>query len=192
MSATATTISDDPITQTDAPNTGDATGTNGGQSDAPEKKFTQAELDNILRKRLDQEKQQREKAEAKAREEAEAKALLEQQKYQELAEARAKRIAELEATAAELEGAREQAERYKSALSAHLETQRKGLPGHITTLLDKLDPVEQLEWIAANQAAIGPPNGHKGGVPASPRADGGNLSFEEKVRAEYEARRGRR
>lgn len=102
-----------------------------------------------LKKRL-REIEQQEQDKAKAAKAAEAKRLEEQQEWRELAEKR-------QAALVELEPYKEMAERYKGALGAVLEAQRKGLPEHITTLLDKLDPVDQLAWIADNQEAIRKP-----------------------------------
>lgn len=50
----------------------------------------------------------------------------------------------------------EKAERYERALTGYLETEREGLPEHITALLDRMDPVDQLEWIRTNREAITP------------------------------------
>lgn len=50
-----------------------------------------------------------------------------------------------------------QADRYEQALQAHLDAQRKGLPAHITALLDKLDAPDQLTWIAENRESLTAP-----------------------------------
>lgn len=85
--------------------------------------------------------QRAEEERAKATEEAEAKQLADQQKWRELAEKRTKEIDGLKPY-------KEQAERYNAALLAILKAQRQGLPDHMIELLDRLDPVDQLEWIA--------------------------------------------
>jgi hypothetical protein len=156
--------------------TGDATGQqqggnagtgNGGTGD--DKKFTQAELDAILKDRLDQERRRREREAESAKGKADEERLKEQQKFQELADQRQKRIDELEPI-------RAKADRYEAALTAHLEAERKNLPVHITTLLDKLDPADQLEWIAANREAISKDAGDgkaQRGTPLTPKAQNG-------------------
>ena len=53
---------------------------------------------------------------------------------------------------------KETAERYKGALAAILATQRGNLPGHVIELLDRLDPVDQLEYIAKHQKELAAPN----------------------------------
>lgn len=52
----------------------------------------------------------------------------------------------------ELEPAAEKAERFEAALTKLLTEEKKAVPDHLTSLLDRLDPAEQLEWIAANRA----------------------------------------
>lgn len=139
------------------PTTGDATGQqqgggnagqqqgNGGTGD--DKRFTQAELDAIVRDRLAQAQRSAETKAQREREAAEAESLKEQSKFKELADQREKQLADLEPF-------KDKAERYEAALKTHLDAERKSLPGHITALLDKLDVAEQLEWIAGNREAI--------------------------------------
>jgi hypothetical protein len=140
--------------QGDQQGTGDASGQhsgtaagagNGGAGE--DKKFTQAELDAIVKDRIDREKRNADAKAQREREAAEAKALEEQSKFKELADQRQAKIAELEPFQAK-------SERYEKALTTLLEAERKGMPGHITALLDKLDPAEQLEWIASNREAL--------------------------------------
>jgi hypothetical protein len=62
----------------------------------------------------------------------------------------------------DLEPFKTKAEKYEAALGKLLAKEREGLPKHVLTLLDKLDPAEQLEYIAENREALGakptPPN----------------------------------
>jgi len=157
--------------------------TSGARTDPPapeDKRFTQAELDAIVRDRLDRERKKRETDDAKAREQAEADRLREQHEYQKLAEQHAARIQALEPQAA-------QAERYAAALTAHLDTQRKGLPAHLVELLDQMDVAAQLEWIAKHQDVIhAEPVAAGHGVPPTPRAapaPGREQVVQEKVEA---------
>lgn len=161
--------------QTTQPTTGDATGQQAGQQtgqqgnggSGEDKRFSQAELEAIVKDRLERQRRATEAQSQKEREATEAKALEEQQQFQKLAEQRQKRIEELEPLEARLTEAEE-------ALTALLETERKGLPAHITSLLDDLTPAKQLTWIAANREAIGAATATNGratqGVPATPRA----------------------
>ena len=92
------------------------------------------------------------------REEAEAEGLKKSEEWQTLAKKLEARVGELEPTA-------EQVTRYKGAIEKYLAAEKKDLPKHILALLDKLDPVDQIEYLSANRDEIG-----KGlqGVPPSP------------------------
>lgn len=125
---------------------GDATATNNG---GEERRFTQAEVNALITKRLEQERKQGEQRIQREREAAEAKRLEENQEYQKLAEQRAKRLSELEPL-------KDKAERYEAALTKLLAEERKGVPEYVIPILDKLEPDEQLAWIAE----------HKGSFPA--------------------------
>jgi len=76
-------------------------------------------------------------------EQAKQKELAEQGKYKELFDEATKQVADLEP----LKG---KVERYEGALVKLLEAQRQTVPEGIRALLDKLDPVDQLEWLAEN------------------------------------------
>jgi hypothetical protein len=107
-----------------------------------------SQLAEMKKWRAEQEKAS--KAQAQAAEAAEAERLAKAQEWQTLAE---KRQAALD----ELKPYKETAERYKGALAAILATQRGNLPGHVIELLDKLDPVDQLEYIAKHQKELAAP-----------------------------------
>lgn len=115
-------------------------------------KAVNTELAEMRRWRTEQEKAAQ--TAAQAAEAAEAERMAQQQEWQKLAE---KRQAALD----EMKPYKETAERYKGALAAILEAQRANLPGHVVELLDKLDPVDQLEYIARHQVELArpaPPN----------------------------------
>ena len=132
----------------------------------------QAKLDAIITDRLRRGKEKWEADAAELQRKAvaatEAAQLAEQQKWQELAQKREGTIGELEGklkTAGEREG---RLTRLEAALTAHLATQRAGLPAHVLALLDRLPVEEQLEYIAANTAALRP--GQVATIPATPTA----------------------
>jgi hypothetical protein len=163
---------------TTTPATGDATGqADTGQQNSGSAGATitlteaqlQERIEASLKKRLEREREKGEAATTKAREEAEAKALQEQQKWQELAEKRAGTVAGLEKKVAELEAATTERDRYRTALDGYLKNEREGLPAHILTLLDRLDPVAQLEYIAANRVTLRPATTPAEGPPPSPK-----------------------
>jgi hypothetical protein len=104
----------------------------------------------------------------KAKQDADAETARKNGEWQKLAEQSDAKAKSLEAQLAELTPHKDRAERFGKALEAYLKTQREGLPAHILPLLDKLDPVEQLEYIAANAATL--KKAPAGGPPATPPA----------------------
>lgn len=146
--------------QTPAP-TDDATGletANGGSgttqtapppatTETPDRTFTQAEVDALIKDRLARQKAASEGAAEKARRDAESAALAEQGKWKELAQAH-------EAKLAELTPAADRAARLEAALQAQLTSAMEGLPEHILPLIEKLDLPERLEYLAANRAKL--------------------------------------
>lgn len=94
---------------------------------------------------------------AKAQEQAKTAELKEQGKYKEAFDQATETITRLEAQVAEAKQLRATVEKYQATLTGLLESQRADLPESITTLLDKLDPVEQLEWLTKNKQAVTKP-----------------------------------
>lgn len=147
---------------------------NGGES--AEKKPTlaellkqhglQGELDGIIQSRLEREKQQRETAAEKARKDAEAKTLEEQGNFKTLAEQRAAELAAAQAKIEASKATEKTAERYQTALKTHVDSLLKDAPAHLSELLAKLDPAEQLEWITKNPDALKPAAAEKADKPA--------------------------
>jgi hypothetical protein len=84
-----------------------------------------------------------------AKTEAEQKALAEQGEYKTLAEQRATELATANQALEAAKTHEQAAEKYKTALlSDWLATDKKGLPAGIVTLIDRLDPIEQAEWLS--------------------------------------------
>jgi len=139
-----------------------------------ERTFTQAELEAIVKDRLERQKRASEAQAEKTRQDAEAKALAEQGEFKALAEQHAARIAELEQETEASKALAKERDRYQAALKKHLDSQRADLPPHITALLDRLDVADQLDWLADNRAALqtigdgvgSPANGTKPKLPA--------------------------
>lgn len=148
----------------------------------------QAHIDKIIGSRLAQQKRQLDaqakKEKERAQEEAEAEALREQEKFQQLAE---KHEAKIERLEPELETVTGERDRYKEALEAQLETIRGDLPDYIITLLDKMDPVDQFEYIAENADTL---KKKKDPFPDTPEGDNGKkkLTAEEKEEAQKQTR----
>lgn len=133
----------------------------------PAKTFTQDELDRIIADRLKREEEKRTKATEKAAKDAEEKTLKERQEWQTLAQ---KREEELNSARKEVESFSESLKAMTEALQNVLESERQGLPKHITDLLDKLPMAEQLNWLSTNKAEIA--NAAK--PPAPPDTNAGN------------------
>jgi muconolactone delta-isomerase len=89
-----------------------------------------------------------------AQEKAKETQLKEQGKYKELFEEASQKLAKFS-------DVDKQSARMQEAISAVLQTQRDGIPDHITALLDKLDPVEQLEWLANYRQTLAAPEPQK-------------------------------
>lgn len=143
----------------------------------------QKKVDEMLKERLEREKKKTEEATRKAAADAEAEAAKKNGEWQKVAEAKEKEIAENAKKLAELDAINGKATKFEGALKKQLETLRKDLPASITTLLDKLDAAEQLEWLATNRESLtkkGPD-----GVPPtpSPNGDGDGKTTEEARKA---------
>jgi vacuolar-type H+-ATPase subunit E/Vma4 len=164
------------------PTTEDATGQpqgeqNGGQGEqqqpaisfASEAEF-QKRVDDMLKERLEREQKKAERAAQKAREDAQAEAAAANGQWQQLAEQRAARLTDMETQLATFDEATAKLQRYEKALRTQVESLSKDLPKHLTPLLSKLDPIEQLTWLAENREQLAPPK--TTGVPATPRAQG--------------------
>jgi molecular chaperone GrpE (heat shock protein) len=142
----------------DTTKTDDATGKDQGGDkkggDPNSKTFTQAEMDAVVEARLKREKEKAEKQAQKAREEAEAAALKSQGEFKTLAEKQAKQLAEYEPLAEQVKTAQANLERYTAALAQYRDAQFQKIPAPIKVLLEKMDVVDQLKWLADNAATL--------------------------------------
>lgn len=163
----------------DGKTTGDATGKDSAPT--PETQtFTKEHVEALVKERLDRAERKAAEKAAKEREAAEAAGLAEQQKFKELADKHAAKVAEIEPQLATVS---EKAERYEKALTGYLATLRKAVPTNILPLLDKLDVVDQLEWIGANADKTAAPTTQ--GIPATPKPAGNTTQADkEKARAD--------
>lgn len=144
--------------------------------------FTQADIDRIVKERLDREQRKADEAAKKAADEAAAQALKDNAKFKELSEKQAQALLDKETAlttaTATAETVTKERDRYKTALEAHVKERRNGLPDHITALLDVLDPVAQLEWLTKNADKLG--GDKREGVPATPKAQGNQTEAQRK------------
>jgi hypothetical protein len=145
-----------------------------GAEQSADKLFTQAELDRIISDRLEREEKKRKSAEEKARKDAEEASLKEREDWQKLAAKREAELAEAGQKLAALDDLQAKHDAAVSALVKLLERERKDLPKHILSLLDQLDPVAQLEWLAANKAEAAAKPASPAGTPQPrPRTQAG-------------------
>lgn len=114
------------------------------------KTFTQAELDALIAERLKRQKTAFEAQQQKQKDEAEQRTLAEQQQFKELAQKHEARVKELEPLQSEVETLR-------AVVQQQLDVAKKDMPKHITALLDKMAPADQLAWIAENKAELTKP-----------------------------------
>lgn len=136
------------------PLTTDADTSQAANVETPAATFTKDDVERIVKERLDRAQKRAEAEQAKAADEARTRALAEQGEWKTLAEQHATRITELEGVTRTMQTVEQERDRYKTAVTALLKTQRTDLPQPIQDLLDKLDPVDQLEWIAKNRQAV--------------------------------------
>lgn len=157
---------------------------NGGD-EAP--KFTQAQLDAIVKDRLERERKKTADDAEKARKDAEAIRLKEQGEFQKLAEQRQTRITELEAEVAALAPVTEERDRYKAALETHVTALAKDLPDSIKDLLTGKDPVDQIAWLDKHRESVA--GERRSGPPPSPKAADPRKLTDEDARVAAEASR---
>jgi septal ring factor EnvC (AmiA/AmiB activator) len=83
----------------------------------------------------------------KSQSEQEQEELKKQGEWKAVAEQNAMELAKLEDVA-------DQLERYKATLTDILDGQREGIPAPVVDLLDRMEPIEQLEWLAKNKGEL--------------------------------------
>lgn len=131
--------------------------------------FSQEDVDRIVSERLKREKAQAEEKAQKAAKAAADKALEEQQEFKQLAESRAADLeqanTQIETQQATIEATQTELDEYKNTVLSIIEEQRKSLPDGVSTLLDKLSPLEQMAWLNENSTQLTP----KSSVPSSPK-----------------------
>ena len=170
----------DPAEAGDAPIEGD----NG--NNPPGKTFTQAELDLIVKQRLEREQKKAEKAAEKARKDAELSALAEQQEWQQLATKRQEAIVELESQVGNVETLTSLNSKYETALMTYRDALMDGVPASVTTLLEGKDVADQLAWLSEHRSEFVEQQGRLPGMPATPKpSDGQTMTVQERRKRAY-------
>lgn len=119
-----------------------------------EAKFTAEQQEVINRlvgeartKERDKARAEAEAETAKTKKKAEEEALAKNQEWEQLAATRAEEVAAVAKERDELLPYKEQAERYRAALEKLVNETMKGVPKHLLPLMEKMDPVETLEYL---------------------------------------------
>lgn len=150
------------------------------QAQTEERKFSQADVDRIVKERLDREKSKADTAAQKAAKDAETKALAEQGEWKKLAEQRAAELADLTGKLKEQDALEADIKRLTKALSEQLAAQTKDLPDYLRELLASKDPVEQMAWLTANRDKLTPKATPAANINGTARGNGqGKLSDQE-------------
>lgn len=122
-----------------------------GKQTAAKVTFTEEQqmaVDLIVKERLERAQRKAEADADKLRIQAEEQALLKNKEFETLAEQRKGKVGELEAQVLELTQFKEQAEKYKSAMEKIVKAQVDKLPPALKVLVEKLDPVEQMDYLS--------------------------------------------
>lgn len=108
----------------------------------------QAAVDLIVKDRLKQAQRRAEQDTEKMRRQAEEEALTKNQEFKTLADQRQVTITELEARIQEFTPLKEQTEKYKGAMQKIVQAQVSKLPTALKVLVEKMDPLEQMNYLA--------------------------------------------
>lgn len=139
------------------------------------KTFTQDEVNTLIGERLNRDRETlRNQIKAEIDEEARQKQLTDQKQFETLANERQTKITTLEGEKTRLEAdlatSGEEVKSLKAIVDTYLKKEREGVSEPIIAILDKLSPVEQLEWLSANKVQVSQ-TGPKRGVPPSPKSE---------------------
>lgn len=122
--------------------------------------------------------QEAEEARAKAQKEADEKRLESQKEFETLAN---ERKAELEKANSEITTYKAELEAQTAVLSALYESRKALVPEMFQPLLDSMDLVKRLQWIAENESKLKPASNGVHGIPNTPNPKGtGELTPDQK------------
>lgn len=155
----------------------------GKQAAATKVTFTEEQqmaVDLIVKERLERAQRKAETDADKLRRQAEEQALLKNKEFETLAEQRKGKVGELEAQVLELTPFKEQAEKYKGAMEKIVKAQVDKLPPALKVLVEKLDPIEQMDYLSEHAKELN----IVAGVPETKTNDSNDkLSEEAKAKA---------
>lgn len=130
-------------TATDAGSNSSTVGTSGREA----RLFSQAEVDRIIRDRLDRQSRTLAAQVEKERSTAEASIADERRQLIEELEQKASENLQLKATA-------DRVRRYEEALALYAKSLKEHVPQHVLTLVERLDLAEQLEYLTAHREVV--------------------------------------
>ena len=140
--------------QPGSPQTGGAAATGSATTGSAEAKFTQTDIDRIVKDRLAEEGRKAQAAAKKVADASEATRLADQQKWEELANRHAARVAELEPLG-------EQVKAYETIIAKQLETRIAGLSPEakkaVESLPAGLTTLQKLDWLTSNEVLFAKP-----------------------------------
>lgn len=122
-----------------------------------EKKFSQAEVDQLIQNRLDRQKRALEAQQREAQQALETQKLEDQKEFEKLAKQRAEEINTLKPRAG-------LAESYEKRVAQLMSEAAKALPSNIQMLLNKLPLPDQLDWLTENLESVKAPPVVTGGT----------------------------
>jgi len=125
-------------------------GSAGDEPQAEEKKFTQADLDTLIKDRLERQRRALEAQQREAQQALETQKLEDQKEYEKLAKQRAEEISTIKPRAA-------LAESYEKGVSRLMNEATKALPSNIQMILNKLSLPDQLDWLTENLDSVKAP-----------------------------------
>lgn len=115
-----------------------------------EKKFTQADLDTLIKDRLERQRRALETQQKEAQQALEQQKLEDQKEFEKLAKQRAEEISSLKPRAG-------LAESYEKRVAQLMAEAAKTLPSNIQMLLNKLSLPDQLDWLTENLDSVRTP-----------------------------------
>ncbi len=179
--------------QTDAtaiaePATADATGTNGVTQDA-ERRFTQADIDRVVKERLERADEKARRERDRADQQAETARLEAQGELTQVNENLKAQIAELESKVATLDSLTAERDAAYAVVAGLVEADLKAAPDYVQELIAERPVTEQLDYLNKHRDKWTKTRPNGAGPSPNPA---GPLSRDEMIEAEYQAQRQRR
>ena len=149
---------------------GDQNGEENQETQDGDRRFTQAELDRIVKERLQRQQSKADAEAQRAAEAAEEKRLQDAEEFKELAETRQAKLqtvqTELETAQTQLTETQERLEAAETALQTYITKLEEGVPAAVLALMENQPAADRLTWLVENRGSF-VANGDGGGDPPS-------------------------